>query len=176
MPPIRRPVVVLPRRGAAGADALAIDTSRPFPLLASLTLNLAIILDPESEDAEPRLAIVQVPRDWRGLLRILAAGKSFVLLEDVIRANLFTLFPGQTIREVRCIRLSRDAELELEDEGARTHLEIVERQLKQRRQSDVVRLEIEAARRRRWSRCSSPASTSTPTTCTRCRVRSTSGC
>lgn len=125
---------------------LAIDTARPFPLLASLTLNLAILLEPESEGTEPRLAIVQVPPRLVRLLRISGATKqSFVLLEDVVRANLSALFPGQVIREVRCIRLSRDAELELEDEGARTHLEIVERQLKQRRQSDVVRLEIEAA-------------------------------
>ena len=125
---------------------LAIDASRPFPLLASLTLNLAIILEPEAEGEEPRLAIVQVPPRLARLLRISGAtAQSFVLLEDVVRANLSVLFPGQVIREVRCIRLSRDAELELEDEGARTHLEIVERQLKQRRRSDVVRLEIEAA-------------------------------
>ena len=125
---------------------LAIDASRPFPLLASLTLNLAILLEPEPDSEEPRLAIVQVPPRLARLLRISSAtGQSFALLEDVIRANLSALFPGQVIREARCIRLSRDAELELEDEGARTHLEIVERQLKERKRSDVVRLEIEAA-------------------------------
>jgi polyphosphate kinase len=67
----------------------------------------------------------------------------FTLLEDIIRAHLSQLFPGQVIREAVCIRLSRDASLELDDEGGRSQLEMVERQIRQRRRSDVVRLEIE---------------------------------
>ena len=68
-----------------------------------------------------------------------------MLLEDVIRAHLAQLFPGQAILESAVIRLARDAELELDDEGGRTHLEVVEREVRRRRRSDVVRLEIEAA-------------------------------
>jgi polyphosphate kinase len=78
-------------------------------------------------------------------VRIAGAETTFVLLEDVIRASLAQLFPGQPILEAAVMRLSRDAELELDDEGGRTHLERVERELRQRRRSDVVRLEIEAA-------------------------------
>jgi polyphosphate kinase len=70
---------------------------------------------------------------------------AFALLEDVIGAHLGQLFPGQTIREAACIRLSRDASLELDDEGGRSQLELVERQIRERRRSDVVRLEIEAS-------------------------------
>ena len=72
-------------------------------------------------------------------------GYTFVLLEDVIRAHIAQLFPGQTIVETTVIRLARDAELELDDEGGRTHLEVVEREVRRRRRSDVVRLEVEAA-------------------------------
>ena len=124
---------------------LAIDVSRPFPLLSSLSLNLALRLEPAPGESAPRLAIVQVPPRLSRLVPLSGAdGHAFVLLEDVIRAHLDRLFPGQTILEAAAIRLSRDAELELDDEGGRTHLEMVESQLRQRRRSDVVRLEIEA--------------------------------
>jgi polyphosphate kinase len=123
---------------------LAIDTSRPFPLLAPLSLNLALLLEPVAEATEPRFAIVQVPPGLPRLVRVSDSNTaSFVLLEEVIRAHLSQLFPGQAIREAACIRLSRDAELELDDEGGHTQLEIVEREVRRRRRSDVVRLEIE---------------------------------
>jgi polyphosphate kinase len=124
---------------------LAIDRARPFPLLASLTLNLVVILEPAPHEAESRLAIVQVPAGLPRLVRIREAeGFTFVLLEDIIRAHLPQLFAGQQIREARVIRLARDAELDLDDEGGRTHLEAVEREVRRRRRSDVIRLEIEA--------------------------------
>ena len=123
---------------------LAIDVSRPFPLLSSLCLNLALLLDPAPEEEGPRLAVVQVPSGFSRLVPIAGSGPTFVLLEDVIKAHLGQLFPGQTIREASVIRLARDAELELDDEGGRTHLELVERELRRRRRSDVVRLEVEA--------------------------------
>ena len=125
---------------------LAIDRARPFPLLASLSLNLVVILEPAPGESDSRLAIVQVPASLARLVRIPdAAGSTFVLLEEVIRAHLPQLFAGQQIREARVIRLTRDADLDLDDEGGRTHLEAVEREVRRRRQSDVVRLEIEAA-------------------------------
>jgi polyphosphate kinase len=123
---------------------LAIDTSRPFPLLAPLSLNLALLLEPAADGTEPRFAIVQVPPGLPRLVRVSQPDAiSFVLLEEVIRVHLSQLFPGQAIRESACIRLSRDAELELDDEGGHSQLEIVEREIKRRRRSDVVRLEIE---------------------------------
>jgi polyphosphate kinase len=123
---------------------LAIDASRPFPLLSSLSLNLALRLDAEPGASQPRLAIVQVPA---GLTRLVKIGEpgTFVLLEEVIESHLALLFPGQRILESAAIRLARDAELELDDEGGRTHLELVERELRHRRRSTVVRLEIGAS-------------------------------
>ena len=125
---------------------LAIDVSRPFPLLSSLSLNLALLLDPATGEDERRLAIVQVPAGLTRLVEVAGGeGYTFVLLEDVIRTHIAQLFPGQTILETTVIRLARDAELELDDEGGRTHLEVVEREVRRRRRSDVVRLEVEAS-------------------------------
>jgi polyphosphate kinase len=122
---------------------LAIDVSRPFPLLASLSLNLALLLDGESPEGPARLAIVQVPPGLNRMVRVPGSTEfDFVLLEEIIQAHVSQLFPGQQLREVAPIRLARDSELELDDEGARTHLENVEHELKRRRRSDVVRLEI----------------------------------
>jgi polyphosphate kinase len=125
---------------------LAIDVLRPFPLLSSLSLNLAVLLEPTSEHRARRLAIVQVPPGLTRLIRLSDdEGFSVVLLEEIIRAHLMDLFPGQAVVEARVIRLARDAEMEFDDEGGRTHLEVVERELRRRRRSDVVRLEIEAS-------------------------------
>ena len=122
---------------------LAIDASRPFPLLSSLSLNLALRLDAAPGESATRLAIVQVPP---GLARLVPFGGpfSFVLLESIVSAHVALLFPGQRILESATIRLARDAELELDDEGGRTQLELVERQLRRRRRSDVIRLEVSA--------------------------------
>ena len=79
---------------------LAIDESRPFPLLASLSLNIALRLEPTTESGRVRLAIVQVPA---GLPRLIPltdmAGYAFVLLEEVIREHLPQLFPGHRLLE-----------------------------------------------------------------------------
>ena len=130
---------------------LAIDMSRPFPLLSSLSLNLALRLGPTPGATERRLAIVQVPQ--QGLTRLIPiaepggftpGGFSFVLLDEIISAHVAGLFPGQPILESAVIRLSRDAELEFDDEGGRTQLELVEREIRRRRRSGVVRLEVGA--------------------------------
>jgi polyphosphate kinase len=123
---------------------LAIDVSRPFPQLANLSLNLAILLAaPEGSD-QPRLAVVQVPAGLRRLVRPLGSdGNTHVLLEDIIRAELPALFPGQTILEAAAFRIARDAEMELDEEGGRDYLENIEEELRKRRLSRVVRLEVE---------------------------------
>jgi polyphosphate kinase len=124
---------------------LAIDSSRPFPMLAGLSLNLAILLAPAPGEEAPRLAVVQVPARLPRLMRPAGAeATTYVLLEDVIRAELAALFPGQEIRETAAFRVARDAELDFDDEGGRDLLEVIEEELKNRRRSEIVRLEIEA--------------------------------
>ncbi len=123
---------------------LAIDSSRPFPMLASLSLNVAVHLAPAEGEERPRLAVVQVPARLPRLVRPAGGdGTSYVLLEDIVRGELPRLFPGQTVVESAAFRVSRDVELDLDDEGGRDFLEAVEEELKNRRKSRVVRLEIE---------------------------------
>jgi len=124
---------------------LATDVSRPFPRLANLSLNLAILLAPGEGEEQPRLALVQVPGGLRRLVRPVGGeGSTYVLLEEVIRAELAELFPGQRVLESAAFRIARDAEMELDDEGGRPYLEAVEEELKKRRSGEVVRLEVEA--------------------------------
>jgi polyphosphate kinase len=124
---------------------LAIDSSRPFPMLSGLSLNVAVRLGPGEAETEERLAVVQVPPRLRRLVR-LGGGEatSYALLEDVVRAELPALFPGQAILESAAFRIARDAELDLDDEGGRAFLEVIEEELRNRRRSQVVRLEVDA--------------------------------
>lgn len=127
-----------------GLTPLAIDASRPFPRLSNLSLNLAVRLAPAEEGAPPRLAVVQVPAGLPRLVRPLGSdGSTYVLLEEIIRAQLADLLPGQVILESAAFRISRDAALELDDEGGRPYLEAIEEELKKRRSGQVVRLEVE---------------------------------
>ena len=124
---------------------LAIDISRPFPKLSNLSLNLALLLAPAEGEEQPRLGVVQVPGGLRRLVRPLGGdGNTYVLLEEIIRAELATLFPGQTVMESTAFRIARDAEMELDEEGGREYLENIEDELRKRRMSKVVRLEVQA--------------------------------
>ncbi len=115
-------------------------------MLSSLSLNVAFWLSPDQAGTRPRLAVVQVPARLPRLVRVTGAKTpTFVLLDDLVRAEGQSLFPGQTIVEAAAFRLTRDSELEQDDEGGESYLEALERELRKRRRSAVVRLEIEAA-------------------------------
>ena len=125
---------------------LAIDSSRPFPMLSALSLNLAVLLAPAEGDERPRLAVVQVPGRLRRLVRPVGSdGSVYALLEEIIRSELEALFPGQSVLESAVFRIARDSELSLDDEGGRDFLEEVEEELRNRRKSQVVRLEVETS-------------------------------
>ncbi len=123
---------------------LALDTSRPFPMLSSLSVNLALRLAPAGEGQADRIAVVQVPSGLPRLVRVAGGdGVTFVVLDEVIREGLDSLFPGQAVLEAAAFRLTRDSELELDDEGGQSYVEALEVELRRRRKSDVVRLEID---------------------------------
>jgi polyphosphate kinase len=124
---------------------LAIEEERPFPMLSSLSLNLAFWLNPASEDRARRLAVVQVPAMLPRLVRLASQdGPTFVWLDQVIRHESAALFPGQSVLESTAFRLARDSEFELDDEGGESYLDALEQSLRQRRRNDAVRLEVEA--------------------------------
>ena len=126
---------------------LGIDAARPFPMLPSLSINLAVLLepDPEKQGGEPRLGVVPVPAALPRLVRVPGADSTYVRLETVVLAQLATLFPGQAVRDVAAFRVLRDAELDIDDEGGGDDfLSQVEDEVRGRRRSQVVRLDIDA--------------------------------
>jgi polyphosphate kinase len=124
---------------------LAIDASRPFPMLANLSLNLALRLAPAPDEEHMRLAMVQVPARLPRLVRLAGGeGSTYVWLEEMIRAALPDLFPGQEILESAAFRIARDAEMELDDEGGEDYVQALEEELRRRRRGRAVRLEVEA--------------------------------
>jgi polyphosphate kinase len=121
---------------------LAVDPGHPFPYISNLSLNLAVtVRDPET--ARTYFARVKVPPLLPRFLTLPENG-CFVPLEDVISASLERLFPGMEILEHYTFRVTRDAELEVDDDGAEDLLEALEAELTRRRFSRAVRLEVEA--------------------------------
>ncbi len=124
---------------------LGIDAARPFPMLPSLSLNLAVLFEPEKKDGDPRLGVVPVPAALPRLVRVPGADSTYVRLETVVLSQLSSLFPGQAVRDVSTFRVLRDAELDIDDEGGGDDfLSQVEDEVHGRRRSQVVRLDIDA--------------------------------
>ncbi|HEV8573204.1 MAG TPA: RNA degradosome polyphosphate kinase [Dehalococcoidia bacterium] len=122
---------------------LAVDPGHPFPYISNRSLNLAVsVRDPA--DRRTHFARVKVPPLLPRFLTLSEDG-CFVPLEDVIAANLQGLFPGMEILEHHTFRVTRDAELEVDDDGAEDLLRALEAELTRRRFSRAVRLEVEDA-------------------------------
>jgi polyphosphate kinase len=118
-----------------------------FPWLAGLGLNLAVSLATGKGEhpEEPLLAVVPVPGKIPGLVRVPDGdGIRMIWLTDVIRRRLPALFPGCQILESGIFRLTRDSELELDDEGRYDFVRMLESELKKRRLAQPVRVEFEA--------------------------------
>ncbi len=119
---------------------LAMDRAHPFPYISTLSLNLGVLLsDPLSD--ETRFARIKVPPRLERFVR-LPDGERFVTLEDIIGAHLHRLFPGMEVSEISTFRVTRNADLLLEEEDADDLLEAVEMEVRRRRFGNAVRLEI----------------------------------
>lgn len=118
---------------------LAVDRSRPFPLLANKSLNIAVRLSNKGEDI---FAVVQVPSILPRYLEVKASkGRAFVFLEDIIIEHLPQLFELYKIKAYCPFRITRDSDLDI-NEDASDLLEEIEKSIKKRRRGDPVRLEI----------------------------------
>lgn len=118
---------------------LAVDTSRPFPLLANKSLNIAVRLSKEGEDI---FAVVQVPSIVQRYFEVSSEnGRSFVLLEDIITDKLSQLFELYKIKAFCPFRITRDGDLDIDEEADDLLVEI-KHSLKKRQRGDPVRLEI----------------------------------
>jgi polyphosphate kinase len=120
---------------------LAVDPGHPFPYISDLSLNLAVeVLDPKT--GERRFARVKVPNLLSRFV-VMPDGERFVPLEQVIAANLEALFPGMEIGSHHTFRVTRNADLTLEEEEADDLLAAVEMELRRRRFGRAVRLEVD---------------------------------
>ncbi|GAA4835551.1 RNA degradosome polyphosphate kinase [Paenibacillus vulneris] len=128
---------------------MAVDQSRPFPLVHTQALYLAVVLMKEGEDpdSEPYFAIVQVPSNLSRCIEVPVRTNSkkheFVLLEELIEQHIQTLFSGYIPIAVNGFRLTRNADLTLNEEGAEDLLEEIEKELRRRRWGSPVRLEVQ---------------------------------
>jgi polyphosphate kinase len=120
---------------------LAVDPGHPFPYISSLSLNLAVLVEDPST-REQRFARVKVPPLLPRFVRV-NGGSRFVALEQLIAANLPRLFPDMEIGRHHVFRVTRNADLDLEESEADDLLAAVETELRRRRFGRAVRLEVD---------------------------------
>ena len=120
---------------------LAVDPGHPFPFISDLSLSLAVLMrDPV--DSAQRFARVKVPDTLDRWVETSEGSCRFVALEDVIAAHLDKLFPGMEVLEHHSFRVTRNADLTLNDEDADDLLIAVQMELRRRRFQWAVRLEV----------------------------------
>jgi len=119
---------------------LAVDPSHPFPYISNLSLNLAVTVRHAGSNTV-RFARVKVPSSLPRYLS-LPDGSAHVPVEQVIAAHLGLLFPGMEVVDVEAFRVTRNADLDLDEEEAEDLLTAVELELRRRRFNQAVRLEV----------------------------------
>ena len=127
---------------------LAIDPGHPFPHLRNKSLNLiAMLSGARQKDAPPAFAVVQVPGVLRRLVPVpgVEGRAAFVLLDDIIAANIGELFPGFRCLGAWPFRLVRNFDLSVDDEEAEDLLESVQQEIRRRDRGAAVRLTIDAS-------------------------------
>ncbi|WAH36947.1 RNA degradosome polyphosphate kinase [Alicyclobacillus dauci] len=126
---------------------MAVDASRPFPMLLNRSLNLAVLIKSDAPEKEPYLfAFVQVPSVLPRFIELPTSGeghRAYIFLEEIIRMHLSDLFRGKSIVSASSFRITRDADLILDEDAAEDLLEEIERVLNKRKTGDAVRIEVE---------------------------------
>lgn len=131
---------------------LAFDPGRPFPYISNLSISFAVRI--KKPNGEKNFARIKVPSNIPRLLRmdriIKSKAKSgngqtikFVWIGDLIKSNMQHLFPGIEIEEAYRFRITRDTDLEIQEDEADDLLQMIEENIKQRKFGSVVRLEVE---------------------------------
>ncbi|MEM6315426.1 MAG: polyphosphate kinase, partial [Planctomycetota bacterium] len=134
---------------------LAVDIGHPFPFISNLSKSMGVML--RGPDGAPSFVRVKLPENLPRWVPVtpnpeaadvdgeLALRRTFVPLEGVIGANLPHLFPGMTVVEHHLFRVTRNADVEMDEEDADDLLAMVEQELRKRRMAGVVRLELPMA-------------------------------
>lgn len=129
---------------------LAVDPSHPFPYISPLSVNIGLMVHAPEDDRligrkkheASRFVRIKVPSLMPRLVPIGASGTRFVLLEEIIEANIQTLFPGMNPGQCHLFRVTRDADIEIREEEAEDLLSQIQEELRRRRFGAPVRLEV----------------------------------
>ncbi|MEJ6400050.1 RNA degradosome polyphosphate kinase [Nicoliella lavandulae] len=122
---------------------LAVDVSRPFPFIANNTLNIALIITKHGNTSQESFATVQVPEVFPRVIKLPNADNDFILLEEVIKYFIGELFVGYTAHDMACFRVTRDMDIEA-DEDTSDLMREIKHELRERERGQVMRLEIES--------------------------------
>ena len=125
---------------------MAVDSSRPFPLVRNKTLNIAALLHKKNGKGEMEFAMVQVPGVLSRVVELPAKEnvERIILLEEIIERNMHKLFLNYDIVCACPFRIMRNADLTIEEDEAADLLKEIEKQLKKRQWGEAIRLEVEA--------------------------------
>lgn len=124
---------------------MAVDSSRPFPLVRNKTLNIAALVEKKNGNGELEFAMVQVPSVLGRVVMLPSEGtaKRVILLEEVIERNMDKLFLNYKIVCAHPFRVMRNADLTIDEDEAADLLKEIEKQLKMRQWGEAIRLEVE---------------------------------
>ncbi|MCI8634803.1 MAG: RNA degradosome polyphosphate kinase [Eubacterium sp.] len=125
---------------------MALDASRPFPLIRNKTLNIAALIKRKGEDTDIEFATVQVPSVLPRIVEIPSqkeGARTFVLLEQMIERNISKLFLNFKVVCAYPYRIMRNADLPIDEDEAADLLKEIQKQLKKRQWGEVIRLEVE---------------------------------
>ncbi len=122
---------------------MAVDSSRPFPLIRNKSLNLGALVTKKEGKGELEFATVQVPSVLPRIIEIPGETRKVILLEEIIERNIHKLFLNYDIVCVHPFRIMRNADLTIEEDEAADLLKEIEKQLKKRQWGEAIRLEVE---------------------------------
>ncbi len=124
---------------------MAVDSSRPFPLIYNKSLNIAALLQKKDGEGDLDFATVQVPKGLPRIVEIPSSGKErvVILLEEIIERNIHSLFLNYNIISAHPYRIMRNADLTIDEQEAEDLLVEIQKQLKKRQWGEAIRLEIE---------------------------------
>ncbi len=123
---------------------MAVDSSRPFPLIRNKTINIGALVTKKGGDGEMEFATVQVPGGINRLIELPdnGMGRRFMLLEDIILRGMSKLFLNYDIVCCGAYRVGRNADLSIDEDEAEDLLKEIEKQLKLRQWGQAIRLEV----------------------------------
>jgi polyphosphate kinase len=131
----------------------AVDPARPFPYISNLSLNIGLTVESNPEDTfagvplgnQARFVRIKVPPVVPRLIPVTQGELKFALVEEVIEANIHSLFPSMNLSKGHIFRVTRDADVEIRDDKAADLLALIKESLRERRFGLAVRLEVSSS-------------------------------